>query len=227
MFDGVGAVLFVDAAEQVGGVVGGGHLLVVDDVHAGLVEGDGVGAGEDAVVFKFHGGGMIDAVAVDAHIVHHIDVDDALPFLEIVRHGLGCRCHTLKEAVLVADVFGCPKFGHIEFLHLSRGVDVGFTVAAGATDAEVLQRAAVAAHRVTLEVVEGNHKVVVGDMAAHDVILDVPLVLHGDADFVVLIHNVHREVVGKAVPADDFPVDCRIVALVLLVAGAIAVSGFR
>ena len=80
MLDGVGAMLLVDAAEQVGGVVGGGNLLVVDDVDAGLVEGDGVGAGKDAIVFKLHGGGMVDAVAVDAHVVHHADVDDALSF---------------------------------------------------------------------------------------------------------------------------------------------------
>ena len=42
-FDGVDAVLLVDAVEQVGGVVGGGNLLLVDDVDAGLVEGHGHG----------------------------------------------------------------------------------------------------------------------------------------------------------------------------------------
>ena len=62
--DGVGAVLFVDAAEQVGGVVGGGHLLVVDDIDAGLVEGDGVGGGQNADVLDARCGRMSVAVAV-------------------------------------------------------------------------------------------------------------------------------------------------------------------
>ena len=39
MVDGVCAVLFVDAVQQVGGVILGGHLLLIDDVDAGLVEG--------------------------------------------------------------------------------------------------------------------------------------------------------------------------------------------
>ena len=37
VFDGMDAVLLVDAVKQIGGVVGGRHLLVVDDVNAGLV----------------------------------------------------------------------------------------------------------------------------------------------------------------------------------------------
>ena len=224
MVDSVGAMLLVDAAEQVGGVVGGGHLLVVDDVDTGLVEGDGVGAGEDAVVLKLHGGGMVDAVAVDAHVVHHADVDDALSLLEVVRHCLGCCRHALKEAVLVADVFRCPKLGHVEFLHLSRGVDICLAVAAGTADTEVLQCAAVSAHRVSLEVVEGNHEVVVGDMSTHDVVFDVPLVLHRDADFVVFVHDIDREVISETVSANDFPVNSRVVALVLLIARTVAVG---
>ena len=224
VLDGVGAMLLVDAAEQVGGVVGGGHLLVVDDVDAGLVEGDGVGAGEDAVVFKFHGGGMVDAVAVDTHVVHHTDIDDALSLLEVVRHGLGSCRHAFKEAVLVADELGRPKFGHVEFFHLARRVDISLAVAAGATDAEVLQGTAVAAHWVTFEVVEGNHEVVVGHVSTHDVVFDVPLVLHRNADFIVLVHDIDREVVSETMPADDFPVNGRVVALVLLVTRTVAVG---
>ena len=44
-------------------------------------------------------GGMVDAVAVDAHIVHHTDEDDALLLLEIVDHALCSGCHTLEETV--------------------------------------------------------------------------------------------------------------------------------
>ena len=118
--DGVGAVLLVNAVQQVGGVVLGGHLLVVDDVHTGLVKGHGVGGSQDAIVLKFHRSWMVDAVAVDAHVVHHADVDDALLLVEVVRNSLSSGSHALKESVLVADEFGCPKLGHIEFLHFTR-----------------------------------------------------------------------------------------------------------
>ena len=37
VFDSVDTVLLVDAVKQVGGVVGGRHFLIVDDIHAGLV----------------------------------------------------------------------------------------------------------------------------------------------------------------------------------------------
>ena len=178
MLDGVDAVLLVDAIEKVGGVICGSHLLVVDDVDAGLVEGHGVGAGQDAVVFELHGLGMVDAVAVDAHVVHHADVDDAFLTTEVVGHRLCGCCHALEEAVLVVDV-SSPEFHHVELLHAACRVDVGLAVLAGAADAEVLQRSAVAAHGVTLEVVEGNHEVVVLHVAAHDVVLDVRGVLHG------------------------------------------------
>ena len=65
MLDGVDAVLLVNSAQQVGGVVLCRHLLVIDDVDARLVEGNGVCGGEDAVVLQLHGFGMIDAVAVN------------------------------------------------------------------------------------------------------------------------------------------------------------------
>ena len=108
MLNGVDAVLLVYAVEQVGGVVLGRHLLLVDDVNAGLVEGHGVGGGQDAVVFELHGGGMVHAVAINRHVVHHADVDDAFLLLEIVHHGLRGGGHALEEPVLVADVFRCP-----------------------------------------------------------------------------------------------------------------------
>ena len=50
MVDSVCAMLFVDALQQIGRVVLGRHLLLVDDVDAGLVERYRVSRGEDAVV---------------------------------------------------------------------------------------------------------------------------------------------------------------------------------
>ena len=119
MLNGVDAMLLVDAVEQICGVVGGRHLLIVDDVDAGLVKGYGVGRSEDAVVFEFHGLGMVHAVAVYRHIVHHRDIDDALLFLEVVHHSLCCSRHRLEEAVLIADVLRRPELTHVELLHLS------------------------------------------------------------------------------------------------------------
>ena len=78
---------------------------------------------------------------------------------------------------------------------------------------------------MAFEVVEGNHEVVVGHVAAHDVVLDVGGVLHGDAHLALLVHNVDAEQGCEAVTLDDLPVVGRGVALVLLVAGAAAVGG--
>jgi len=39
-----------------------------------------------------------------------------------------------------------------------------------------------------LEVIEGNHEVVVGHVSAYDVVLDVRLILYGDAYLIVFIH---------------------------------------
>lgn len=64
MLNGVNTMLPVNAPEQVGRVVLSRHLLLVDDVDAGLVERYGVGRGEDAIVLQLHGFGMIHAVAV-------------------------------------------------------------------------------------------------------------------------------------------------------------------
>ena len=79
-----------------------------------LVEGHGVGGGQDAVVFEFHRLGMVHAVTVNRHVVHHRNVDDALFFLEVIHHCLCRGCHTFEKAVLVPDVFRCPKFAHTQ-----------------------------------------------------------------------------------------------------------------
>ena len=64
MLNSVNVVLLVDAVEEVGRVVLGRHLLLIDDVDAGLIESHGVSRGEDVVVFEFHRCWMIHAVAV-------------------------------------------------------------------------------------------------------------------------------------------------------------------
>lgn len=225
MLDGVDAVLLVDALGEGRGIVVGRCLHVVDDVDASLVEGHGVGGGQDAVVLQLDGGGMVHAVTVDAHVVHHADVNDALLAVEVVDHSLCGGGHALEEAILVADKLGRPELGDVELLHLAARVDVSLAVGAGAADAEVLQGSAVAAHGMTLEVVEGDHEVIVVDVAAHDVVFDVGAVHDGDADFALFVHDVDLEHGNESVALDDFPVVGGGGALVLLVLGGVAVGG--
>ena len=225
MLNGVDAVLPIDAVQEVCGIVLSRHLLLIDDVDAGLIESHWVGRGEDAVVFELHRRRMIHAVAVYRHVVHHTDIDDALLLLEVVHDGLGSCSHTLEESVLIADELSCPKLAHIEFLHLACRVDICLAVLTGTADREILQCTTVAAHGVTFEVVEGNHKVVVGHVSSHDVELDVRLIFHGDADLVVFVHDIHGEILREAVTLNHLPVVLRCVALVFLIGRSVAVCG--
>ena len=78
---------------------------------------------------------------------------------------------------------------------------------------------------MTLEVVEGDHEVIVVHVAAHDVVFDVGAVLDGDADFALFVHDVDLEHGDEAVALDDLPVVGGGGALVLLVLGGVAVGG--
>ena len=104
-------------------------------------------------------------------------------------------------------------------------MDVSLAVLAGTADGEILQRTAIAAHGMALEVVEGNHEVVVGQVASHDVVLDVRLVLDRDAYLVVFVHDVNGKILREAVTLNDLPVVLRRVAIVLLVGRSVAVGG--
>ncbi len=70
---GVDAVEALDALNE---VVAARIVGRVDEVEARLVDGDGVKGGENADIFHTrvlrHGA----AVAVDGHVLHHVDVDD-------------------------------------------------------------------------------------------------------------------------------------------------------
>ena len=147
MVDSVCTMLLVNTLKQIGGVVLGSHLLLVDDVDASLVEGYGVCRGEDAIVLQLHRFGMIHTVTVYRHVVHHTDVDNALLLVEVVHHGLSCCCHTFEEAILITDELRCPQLAHIQLFHLASRVDVSLAVLTGAADGEVLQRTTVATHR--------------------------------------------------------------------------------
>ena len=82
---------------------------------------------------------------------------------------------------------------------------ISLAVLTGTADGEVLQRTTIAAHRMTLEVVEGNHEVVVGHVSAYDVVLDVRLILYGDANLIVFVHDIDRKILCEAVTLNHFP----------------------
>ena len=104
-------------------------------------------------------------------------------------------------------------------------MDVCLAVLTGTTDREVLKRTAVAAHGVTFEVVQCNHEIIVGHVTSHNVELDITLILHGDADLVVFVHDVHWEVLCKTMSLDDLPVVSRRIAVILLVTRSAAIGG--
>ena len=58
---------------------------------------------------------------------------------------------------------------------------------------------------MTLEMVEGNHEVVVGHVSTYDVVLDVRLILYGDAYLIVFVHDIDRKILCEAVTLDHLP----------------------
>ena len=216
-------MLPVNAPEQVGRIVLSRHLLLVDDVDTRLVKRHRVGRGQDTIVLQFHRCRMIHAVAVYRHVVHHTDIDDTLLFLEVVHHTLCCSSHTLQKSVLIADELTRPESAHVQLLHLACRVDVGLAVLTGTADREILQCTAIAAHGVTFEVVEGNHEVVVRHVTTHNVVFDVRLVFHRDANLVIFVHDIHGEILGESVALNHLPVVLRRIAFVVLVGRSVAV----
>ena len=206
--DGVGAVQLVDALLEGGGIVAGAVLVVEHKVEAGLVEGHGFGGGEDADVAHARCRRMAVTVAVHRKVVassssagtpHHVDVDDiAAWLLEVVVYSLRRGGHRLEETVLVT---AAPLRGAA-----SGGMDIDLADDGRYADALVLQHTAEAAHGVTLEEGEVDHEVVVCQMAAHDVVLDVAVVGHGQVDGVLLVHDVDRGDVVEAALRDGLTV---------------------
>ena len=92
-------------------------------------------------------------------------------------------------------------------------MDVGLAVGRGHADGGVLQHTAQAAHRVTLEVGQVDHEVVACQVVAHDVVLDVLAVAHGNLHLAFLVHQVHDEQRVEAVLVYRLPVRLKRVAL--------------
>ena len=201
VFDGVDAVARGDTLFEGFVVVALGWRHIENDVNASLVQCHGVERGEDAVIFEFYGFGMRHTVAINRHIVHYGDVNNLFATVEIIVDSLCRRRHRLQKSVLVVGVL--PKSRH--GLLITGGVDVCLAVCGRHADACVFEHAAHAAHRMTLEVGEVYHEVVIFQMCAHDVAFDVGIVLHGDFKFAFLVHQIDLEHRRKTVVFDGLP----------------------
>ena len=95
--DGVGAMTAVDALDERCIVVTGFALVVEHHLHACPIEGHGIKAGHDTHVLEFRLIGRAIAVAIDRHVVHHVDVDDTTA--HVVVYSLGSGSHRLEESV--------------------------------------------------------------------------------------------------------------------------------
>lgn len=165
--------------------------LGIDEVNAGLVERHRVGGGEDADVVHIRLGGVAVAVTVYRQAVHDVDIDDALPVAQIVRHSGAGLGHGLQESVLIA----APWAGSAG----SAGVDPALALSRADADGDVLYRPAEARHGVTLEVGEDNKGIVVGEVRTHEVLRQARTAGDGDGEGAVRVHNIHVGDGGKSV----------------------------
>ena len=179
----------------------------VDEVHARLVERDGIERGEDAHVRHLRRVRVRVAVAVDREVVHHADVHRAVA--HVVHDGARRLGHRLDEVLLRRQV--APDSARV--VGLPGRVDARLAGRGGDADGEVLQRAAEAAHHVALEVVEDHEAVVVRERGADEVLPEVRRT-GGARDFelVELVHDHDLRNGIEAVVLDGLPVLRRLLA---------------
>lgn len=190
----VGAEFFFNAGDK---LVAAGIVALVDEVNAGLVKGDGVGGGQETDVGHTGSGGVGVAVAVNGDVDHGGDVGGAV--LEIAVDAGSGVAHGGDEGKLGGS--------HIVAVGLTGAVDVFLAVGGSAADGELFEGAAEAAHSVAFEVREDEQGMVVGEMAADEVLLD--LLAVGDVkDEVgaVAVQEVNGEVFGPFVFAKQLAV---------------------
>ena len=113
----------------------------VDQIRAGLVEGDGVERGENAYVGHFGGGGVVVAVAVYRKVFHRAHVRQRA-LLEIHNRLARVR-HGFEKLVLLA-------VPHV--VRVAGPVDVGLAVRRGDPYGNVFERASETSHLVPFEV---------------------------------------------------------------------------
>lgn len=161
----------------------------IDKVDRRLVYSEQIRGAKDADILRDRrGGARARAVTVYGHILHHVDEGDT--FAEVVDDRLRRFRHTLLKFVLRAS----------PLLTVFR-VDHRFAdLAVGAADADILQRAAVAAHRVAFEVRVNDHRIIIKDALAHRHLFEVPATLDGQHRRAELVHDIHLAEVEAICP---------------------------
>ena len=102
--------------------------------------------------------------------------------------------------------------GSPQLRRIAHTVYVRLAVRRGYTYRHVLERAAKAAHRMTLEVGQYQHGIVLGKVLAHEVLGKMHAIGYGQRHLAKLVHYVAGRDVRKAVIANRLPVILGIVA---------------
>ena len=98
------------------------------------------------------------AVAVYAHVVHHVYIHDISAVLfEIVVHRLSGSSHRLKKSVLVAHML--PHA--FQLLLITCGVDISLALCRGNAYALVFEHSTESSHLMTFEMGEIDHEIIV------------------------------------------------------------------
>lgn len=137
-------------------------------IEAELVKGDRVERGGHTDVLDGRPVRIAVTVAVYRKVVEDINVDDALLGGEIVVDGLSGGSHRFDERSVALRAF-VPLLRKVLpqkmiVLSLAGSVDVRLAVSGSDTDGGVLQRTAESSHRVSLEVRQVDHKIVIGEV---------------------------------------------------------------
>ena len=182
-----------DALDQVVAFLFGERI---DQVDRRLVDRENVGRGENPdVVGRRFRGARAGAVAVDRHAAHDGEIGDVPA--EMIRHGLAAFDHAFHEVRSARPVV-------VSFA-------VQFALAArtrGATDRDVFEASAEAAHRVALKVRQNDHRVVVEKVLADVDFLEPLAALDRQRNVALFVHDVDgRE--GPAVRLEDLAVTGR------------------
>ena len=198
-------MLTVDSLDQWLLIVAFRSFVTEDHVQASLVYGDWVCASHDAHVLEHRRCRMSVAVAVNAHIVHHVDVQDFA--LHVVVDTLCRGSHTLQEQVLrrpCREEVRPPSL--LGVVGLACAVYVGLACRRCHANRGVLQDAAETSHRMSLEMSKVDHEVVVVYVFADDVVLEVCRVLDCNPLLPELVHQVDREDAVESMLMNSLPV---------------------
>ena len=156
MVDSVGAVAGTDALDERFVVIASLSLMTEHLVEASLIEGYRISGSEYAHVLQQRRCRIAIAVAVNAHIVHHVDVQDVLSVSKILMDSLCSGGHGLEEGILRLSVL--PAFRGV--VGDTMTVDVSLACSRGDADASVLEHATETAHGVSFEMSQVDHEVI-------------------------------------------------------------------